>query len=64
MNTKTKPTRPGRPPGSGQNFTAAIPRTRVQTETRDRYFALGGADWLRQAIDRDYAALQQRTPKK
>ena len=61
--TPKKPGRPGRPMGSGDNLTAAIPRTRATPETRDHYFALGGPDWLRRAIERDYAAMVKKELK-
>lgn len=69
MTMTTKTTAPqqkpkGRPFGSGtggrKTLTDAIPRTRCAPELRAKFDALGGADWLRAAIERDYAAKKKQ----
>lgn len=47
---------------AGQAMTSEIPRARCHAETRAQYEALGGPEWLRQAIARDYALMQARQP--
>lgn len=54
------PRKPGRPAGSGQNYTDAIPRTRATPELRRQWEELGGSEWQRRAVARDYAALMKK----
>lgn len=58
MTNKSNAGRKHLPPG--QAMTSEIPRVRCLPETRAQYEALGGPEWLRQAIARDYAEKQRR----
>lgn len=52
----TKAKGPGRP-ATGNSMTSAIPRMRCHAELREQFDAIGGIEWLRQAIPEAYAKM-------